>query len=56
MFFSRSFSGSWARMSGGSAIGLVGWLVNSEKDLTSKVKSLGVRATQSSEFSGLGIP
>ncbi len=30
--------------------------MNKEKDLTSKVKPSGVRATQSSEFSGFGIP
>ena len=37
-------------------MGLVGWLVKSEKDLTSKVKSGGVWAAQASAFSGLGIP
>ena len=43
-------------MSGGSDIGLVGWLVKSEKDLTSKVKPVGVWAAQASALSGFGIP
>jgi len=43
-------------MSGGIDSGLVGWLVNSENDFTSKVKACGVWATHVSTLSGFGMP